>query len=163
MKVEKVNIKRIRKDKQLLNNKKVADCLSNKDISLNLFFEIINKTELDRVLFELDYSFEQLHSKCLEDPAFCIVVSGRISKLASRQGVSDELFILAKINNFTRTLGVFVNKPKQSLVIYKDKIILKQEVKTSPFRSIDAVISGRLKGYVFCKIILGKGSTQTNS
>ena len=67
------------------------------------------------------------------------------------------------LNSFTKTFGVFVNKPKKVLIISKGEIIVKNKDKTSLFRSIDAVVSGQLSAYVFCKIILGFGSTQMNS
>lgn len=153
----------MRKDRQKSNNNIVKCCLLKRDATLKHLANHINTKELDRVLFELNYSFEELHKKCLEDLAFCKVVAGRISKTASRQGVRDELFILHKINSFTCQLGVFVGKPKNELVVFKSEIILKKKVKFSCFRSIDAVISGKLTGYMFCKVILGKGSTQTNS
>ena len=158
-----VDIKNIRKIRQKKNNAIVKNSLLKNNIPLKKIFDSINKTALKELLNDLNCNLEQLHKKCLENHDFCVVVSSQISKLASRQGVSDERFILSEINNFTSKLSVFVNKPKKDLVVDKKQIRLRKHVKVSYFRSIDAVISGKLTGYVFCKVILGKGSTQENS
>jgi hypothetical protein len=101
-----------------------------------------------------------LYEKCLKDLEFRRVVAGRIAIRTSRQGVLDELFILFNINSFTKYFGVFISKPKTPIIIYNDKIVIKTNEK-SLYRSMDGVISGKLNGYIFCKVILGMGSTQT--
>ena len=164
MEIIKLNIIDIRKNKQKKNNTIVANYLLKYNLNWEDFSKVINKKELERILFELNWNFEQFHKKCLDDEAFCIVVSGRISKLASRQGVADELFILHSINKYTKRLGVFVKKPEKELIVFNNEIKVKKKLnKETLFRSIDGIISGKLTGFIFCKIILGKGSTQMNS
>ena len=155
----KLDIRKIRLNRQNENNLMVFNQLSN----LNLKeLTKVNKNELKLVLDELHWDLKTLYEKCLKDLEFRRVVAGRIAIRASRQGVLDELFILNNINSFTKYFGVFISKPKTPIIIYNDKIVIKTNEK-SLYRSMDGVISGKLNGYIFCKVILGMGSTQTNS
>ncbi len=155
----KLDISNIRRNRQIETNLMVLNQLS--DLNLNEL-KYVNTHELKRVLEELNWDLKTLYSKCLKDRSFRIVIAGRISIRASRQGVLDELFILNTINSYTKNFGVFISKSKIPIIIHNNTICIKKNQK-SIHRSMDGIISGNVNGYIFCKVILGVGSTQMNS
>ena len=109
---------------------------------------------------ELDWNWEKFHNKCLTDKAFLIVVAGRISIRSSRQGVKHELIVIEGINKFlSKNYGVFVQKPNKDLSVYKDSIIhlWDNRKKNIYFRTLDAIVSGKVNGYLFCKFCMQGG------
>jgi hypothetical protein len=133
----------------------VQSYLLNPFLLINELNPFINKKELLRVLLALNWSFSEFHSKCLSDLSFCIVAAARIAIKASRQGSAMELYILNGINNYTKNFGVYVTKPKKPLCVYNNVISTKQPGQVSLFRSLDGVISGKMEGFIFCKVIVG--------
>jgi hypothetical protein len=155
------NFELIRKNKQLNNNNLVSNYLLKPNLSLKELNTVINPLELQRLLIALKINFKLFHLKCFQDEAFRTVVSSNISKLASRQ--SDERFVLSVINSVTKNFGVYISKPPVALNIFDGEIRAEKKKLISKFRSLDATSSGKLNSFIFCKIILGTGSSQTNS
>ena len=106
MEVQKVDCKNLRVERQKENNDTMLKLLQSGDITLVKRF--CNIKELSRLLEDLQIDEEQLLQKCKDDLLFAKVISGQISKMASRQGTKDEAFILQKCNETTSKVGIYV-------------------------------------------------------
>ena len=163
-----IDINNLRKKHQNQSEAVIRSLLLKPGLRLEELKPYINNSTLNQVLkgvsSELgsNFCFEDLCNKCLSDPIFRVSISKNIVILPSRQGITDELHILNEINSFTCKVGVFVNKPKPRVLVYRNTIGPKRNEK-SKFRSLDGVVTGKLSGYLFCKVILGQGPTQSNS
>jgi len=104
----------------------------------------VNNKEVDRCL-EIGISFNNLIDNTIKGFAKLISVS------ATRQGSTDELYIVNGIND--ALIGMSLEKPEK--VIRIDGIA----------KSIDAILknhNGAVIGHVFCKVVDGDGGHQYN-
>jgi hypothetical protein len=112
-------------------------------------------------------SEEMLLRKC-DDDDFALLLSGRISINASRQGTKDELYILYKCNITTSLFGVYINilSNNEYRPTRKGKIInaieYRKMKKHECLKSFDGRISGKINGWIFAKITLSSGGHQDN-
>jgi hypothetical protein len=91
-----IDCKNLRVVRQKENNDIIYRLLKTGDEKL--IKEFCNNSELKRVLDDLEINFQELIAKCKSDLLFAKLLSGRISKQASRQGVKDEAYILKECN-----------------------------------------------------------------
>ena len=103
--VQKVDCKNLRVIRQKENNDIMLRLLQSGDITLVKHY--CNIKEFHRLLEDLQIDDEQLLQKCSNDVLFAKVVSRQISKIASRQGTTDEAFILKKCNETTSKVGIY--------------------------------------------------------
>jgi hypothetical protein len=97
------------------------------------------------------------------------VTSSHISINASRQGISDEIVQINTCDSITSMVGVnicqlsndFLRPCKNGSLINKEQF-KKMYDKNSCLKSFDAVISGKIQGYVFAKVVYGNGGHQDN-
>ena len=152
-----------RKDNQINNYNLVEEALRESNIYVAK--ERGNPNKLEEILNYLNISEKQLLNKC-KDKDFRKLVAFIMSKLSTRQGGTLEHEILDGINSYTKTLGVYVESlPNTALRPLKSGgVITTQEMnrrnidkKTETLKSIDGLISGKINGYIFAKVMTGKG------
>ena len=167
--VIKLDCKNIRKERQKINNLDVFECLMSKNKErLN---KLVNKKELDRVIDELEITYDELLEKCSNDRITSKILSGRISKKASRQGTKDETLQLNTCNILTTKYEIFIeNLSATAFRCTRDgKIISQKELKKNKIKKSDCLKSfdGRiygnnLNGWIFAKVVYGHGGHQDN-
>ena len=131
-----IDIYNIRNERQKINNELAMNKIKERN-----FNKDINNEEYKRVLLELakfNKTEKELLDECNENIILLIILSGRISINASRQGTKD---------------GFILNNND----IKKNKISLNDCLK-----SFDAKLSGKINGWVFAKIVIGNGGHQDN-
>lgn len=164
----KINCKQLRVLRQSENNRIISDILSDKDIPL--LKKSCNMFELTRILDDLNLDIHELLQQC-EDNIYIKKLTARsISKNSSRQGSKDEAFIINECNRVLNNIGIRVkNLPNQEYFItkgggiHKNQNILKHGYeKHDQIKSLDAKISGKVKGWLFAKTTFSKGGHQDN-
>jgi hypothetical protein len=164
----RINFKDIRSIRQKNNNMIVYLCIKNnkkKD-----FYENINKNKLERILDELELSFDQFWKKCSDDIYFAKLASSSLSKCSSRQGSIDEAEQLRICNITTKLCGVNITNlssktfrpTKDGNIISQIEMKQKNITKDCCLKSFDGKISGRMKGYIAAKVSFGYGGHQDN-
>ena len=164
----KIDYLNLRNERQNINNNKVINAIKSRN--MNDFNDNINKKELDRVIEEINISIDELINKCIKDDILCKITAGRISKNASRQGTTDEALQLEICNSTTSKLGVFINNltstafrpTKDGKIVSKSEMEDKKISKDMCMKSFDAKITGKLKGWIFAKVVMGSGGHQDN-
>lgn len=163
LEIIEIDCKNLRKERQTLNNRLVSENIKNNDIkSLN---NNINDKELKRVLKELNISKEELIKLCQKDVIKNKILSGRISKNASRQGTKDEELILTTCNIISSKFGINIENLKVNT--YRPtkcgKILKINTRKTYDYlKSFDGKITGKMNGWIFAKVCIGSGGHQDN-
>ena len=166
-----LDCKDLRIKRQENNDNIVLEALLNENTTEKQLKTVSNEKELYRVLKSAQITFEQFMKKCREDRIFAIVVAGRISINASRQGAKDEDFILQTCNETSRKFGIeIINLPNTEARPTKDgKILSKKEYEKSEFKkndclkSFDGRIVGKISGWIFAKITINNGGHQDNA
>ncbi len=160
-----IDCENLRRERQLENNKLVLECLNTKD--MKLVKENCNKEELKRVLSELNKTDDELLQKC-NDKDYSMLLAGRISKKASRQGIKDEAYVISQCNIISSSVGVYIQnlsvnafRPSKYGKIVEHVEYKKME-KSDCLKSFDAKISGKINGFVFAKITFSSGGHQDN-
>ena len=129
-----------------------------------------NNNELERVLSSTSLSMETLMEQCAQNDVMNILLSGRISKKASRQGTKDEEEQLQICNIHSQKYGIQLQKlnttdfrPKKTGEILSKTEMKKRGVqKDDCLKSFDARITGKMDAWVFAKVVFGTGGHQDN-
>ena len=152
-----------RKENQIINYNLVEEAL--RETNIYVAKERGNPNKLEEILTYLNISEKQLLNKCKDDD-FRKLVSIIMAILSTRQGGALEREILDGINSYTKTLDVYVESlPNTALRPLKTGgVITTAEMKkkgidkkTGTLKSIDGLISGKINGYIFAKVMTGKG------
>lgn len=160
------DFKNIREVRQNNNNTIVYECLREGDLKkLN---KNINKEEYKRTLLDLELTEEDFVSECKDNNLFAKLASGRLSKNASRQGVGDEIEQIRTCNITSQKCGVIIEKltatelrpTKDGSIVSNDEKKIKKIPKDCCLKSFDAKISGKIKGYMSAKVVIGDGGHQ---
>jgi hypothetical protein len=164
-----INISNLREERRKNNIKNAEDFLEkSKDTRNN---KLINIKEYKRVLEDYKddgITEDELLKKCKKDKMFRKAIAINISIEGSRQGSKDEITVIEKCNSITEQCGVYLKK--LSAVAYRFKkngsIInnkdFKKCKKNDCLKSFDGEISGKIDGWLFCKICLSEGGHQDN-
>ena len=155
----------MRNDRQHINNILALESCKKRDLTKN-----INKKELTRVLDELNFTIDKLFDECQHNHTLAIVLSGRISINASRQGFKDEETQLKTINITSIKCGISIEilnktdfRPTKSGIIISNSQFIEQGFqKNDCLKSFDAKISGKINGWIFAKVVVGNGGHQDN-
>lgn len=155
-----------RKDRQKININLVYDCIKCNDIPR--FHENINNKELNRTLNTLKLSFDYLWKKCTEDLDYAKIISLHLAKNATRQGTKDETIQLDICDKVAQPCGIKILKlsttawraTKDGKVITNDES--KSTSKDKCLKSFDAMIDGKMKGFISAKVVYGSGGHQDN-
>lgn len=159
-----INVVETRRNNQVNNYDSVYEALMEGDISVakdrgnpNKFKEILEYFPCDE---------KTLSKKCKNNSDMSKAIAMIASKLATRQGGNLEHVILEGIDSYVSKYGVRVKclsntaiRPLRSGgIITEDMMKVKKLVKkVDTLKSIDALITGRLDGYIFAKVLTGKG------
>ena len=119
----------IRKERQTYNNRLVFDAIKNKDEKR--LKKVCNNNELGRVLEESDITLEKLLEEASKNDLMNKILSGRISKNATRQGSLDEHIQINTCSEIAQQLNVKIKiLPNDKIRPTKEgKIITKKEMK----------------------------------
>ena len=158
----------IRKERQTYNNRIVFDSIKNKDEKR--LKKVCNTNELQRVLEESEITLEKLLEEASKNDLMNKILSGRISKNATRQGSLDEHIQINTCSEIAQKLDVKIKilpndkiRPtKEGKIITKKEMKKKEITKDMCLKSFDAKIDGKMKGYLFAKIVYGSGGHQDN-
>jgi len=164
-----LDFKNIRELRQKETNQKIIHNILND----NPIDDYINPIEFGRVIDELSsvgLKQEDIIIKCKNDNVFATVFAGRIAKKTSRQGSNDEKLQIDVCNQLAVNFGINIeNLSATAFRPTKDGNILSEcEYKSCNIRkdmclkSFDAKISGKIDGWVFAKVVYGKGGHQDN-
>lgn len=163
-----VDFQNIRVYRQKLNDDLVYDNIKARN--LTLVKKHANDKELQRVLVDLNLSLEALVEECCKNDILNRVLSGRISKKASRQGNNDEETQINVCNTISSKFGVNIEnlsavayRPTKSGTIVSRSEMTKQNIGMDDcLKSFDARITGAVNGWVFAKVVYGNGGHQDN-
>ena len=174
----KVNFEKARSERQRVNKLLVYAALQEKN-GLKLK-ENINTNEFERVIHELgeldiglDLTSDEKVYKYLfsQGDVFHKILSGRISKLASRQGSKDEELQIKTCNITGSKYGVYIENLSATAyraIKNEKQIITNQQIKNNNvqkcdcLKSFDGKISGKINGWVCAKVCFGSGGHQDN-
>jgi hypothetical protein len=163
-----IDIYNIRNERQKINNELAMNKIKERN-----FNKDINNEEYKRVLLELakfNKTEKELLDECNENIILLIILSGRISINASRQGTKDELLQIDTCNITCNKVGIFMDKltvnayrPTKDGFILNNNDIKKNKISLNDcLKSFDAKLSGKINGWVFAKIVIGNGGHQDN-
>lgn len=168
--VIRLDCKNLRSERQRLNNITVYELIQAKKYKELKAY--INIKEAERVLNELKEDgikdWDDLMEQCSANKILCRVLSGRIAKLASRQGSKDEELQIKTCGITATKCGITIkNLSATAYRPTKDgKIITAKQAKgickTKCLKSMDAKITGKIKGWIFAKVCMGSGGHQDN-
>jgi hypothetical protein len=158
----------IREERQNQNDKIVFDSIKNSNF--DLFKKSINNDKYKLWLNKLNTSKEEIFLKCQTDDMFCLLFSGIISKISSRQGSRDEQKQLEVCNNISQHYGIIIeNLSNDGLrptvdgeIITKSEMISRNIPKDCTLKSFDARINGVINGFLSAKVVMGSGGHQDN-
>jgi hypothetical protein len=158
------NLRGVRQD---LNNTFVFNDITNKDIP-NLL-KNCNKKELDRILGEENITLDNLLDQLEDNIWGKKFLAKHIAINASRQGSKDEQTQIQICNQTALKFGITIKSlPNNEVRPCKNGTLVSKEDykkivdKNSCLKSFDAEIIGKLKGYVFAKVVFGNGGHQDN-
>ncbi len=159
-----IDCKNLRDERQKENNIRMFQLLANPE-STQFVTRDSNEFELRRVFADVGLDLQQLLHKCRIDTAFAKVVARTISKRASRQGTKDEAFVLNRLNEGLRPIGIFIENlsttayrpTKDGRILTNDGYKRSGLKKNDCLKSFDAKISVKVNGWVFAKIVFSKG------
>lgn len=164
----KLDCKNLREERQKINNLLVLNSIINNN--MNDFKKNINKEELSRILKDLDMNQDELIKYCRNNIITAKILSGRISKNSSRQGSKDEALQLKVCNITSSKYGIYIENLSATAYrpIKNGKILSHKEIKKNNInrneclKSLDGKITGKIKGWIFSKIVYGNGGHQDN-
>jgi hypothetical protein len=133
-------------------------------------FKNVNKKELDRVMEDTGLCIDDLLHECSLYDLLSTVLAGRISKRASRQGTRDEETQIQACKETGKKYGI--NITNLSVTAFRPRkngdIVCQMDIKheyvqkDDCLKSFDGRIEGRMKGWIFAKIVYGNGGHQDN-
>lgn len=163
-----IDIMSIRANRQNENNALANVSIINKDLTKN-----INNEEYKRVLHELlrvHITEDELLEECRTNIITTTLLASRISINASRQGSKDEQLQLEVCKKTFSKCGIVLNnlssssfRPTKNGEIVDNNTCKKRDIrKEDCLKSFDANFTGKVKGWVFAKIVIGSGGHQDN-
>lgn len=166
-----VDVFNLRSERQKHNNLLISKELYRNSPSYSQLEKTANIKAVDRMLDELEFSYDDLLTECSNSLVFSKIVAISISKTASRQGKKDESFIIdgvagemSKYNYKIRSCGVNEFRPCKNGEILTKKEFDEQSLNKDidALKSIDGIFDGSKSGYIFAKIVIGDGGHQDN-
>jgi len=161
----------LRKERQKYNIRMVAEELCNNSPSYLELEKIANIKAVNRLLEELELTYDDFLTECVDNYMYSKTVSFAISKNATRQGKKDESFIIEGIANSIkdygyemRCCGVNEYRPCKDGQMLSNQEFKKQNLNkdTDALKSVDGIFTGPKSGYIFAKVVVGDGGHQDN-
>jgi len=164
----RLDCKNIRSERQRINDESVFQAIKNSQKSEVL--SKINGLELNRVLHSTGLSIDALIEACSKNDIMNRILSGRISKNASRQGAKDETTQIQVCSVVAAPFGIQIEnispiafRPKKTgEIVSADTMKSANISKDECLKSFDGRISGKLSGWIFAKVVFGAGGHQDN-
>lgn len=165
----RIDCRNIRDLRQIENNLLVENSIISKDMIS--FQKHTNAKEVERVIKETGSSLDDILNECHKNSIMLKILSGRVSKNASRQGTKDELTQIAICDGTSRMFDIRITKNLPAIDYRPTKtgeIVCKADMKHKGIRrdeclkSFDAQITGNIVGWVFAKVVFGSGGHQDN-
>ncbi len=157
-----IDFLKLRENRQFENNRHVYESILHHD--MKEFEKHTNKKEVDKILTELDISLETLLQECIQHKILNHILSGRISKNSTRQGSLDEKIQLETCNHTSQKYGIIIEK--LSVDKYRGtidgEILEKSDKFDKRLKSFDGIVYGKMKGWIFAKVVFGSGGHQDN-
>jgi len=167
----KSDLSKVRINRQKKTNRDLAETILYTDFTDKDLKKLINFKSLDRLAELLQTDRKSIYEKCKTDYEYALTLAHGTAILASRQGTTDERYVLEQLNSVTSEEGIFIQSiGNQDLRPVKSdgRLLTKKEYKNSGLtklqclKSIDGTISGKINGYIFGKICFGEGGHQSN-
>ena len=161
----KSDLSKVRINRQKKTNRDLAETILYTDFTDKDLKKLINFKSLDRLAELLQTDRKSIYEKCKADYEYALTVAHGTAILASRQGSTDERYVLEQLNSVTSEVGIFIQSiGNQDLRPVKSdgRLLTKKEYKNSGLtklqclKSIDGTISGKINGYIFGKICFGE-------
>lgn len=153
----KIDFKTMRENRQKKNEVSAQDFLLGK----NKDKKSINYKKYRELIKDLEIKEELFLKKCQEDLLFAKISSKYIAKISSRQGSKDEDLQINTLNEFSENYGIELSSLKNNLY-YPSECGEILNIKNKKHKSFDGKISGKIKGFIFAKVVYGKGGHQDN-
>ena len=168
-----VDPREIRTRRQVETNQALEQMFVRGGSSVKELKKHANFKEFDRVCEQFGLSQQEMLGKLKENQDLSKMAAGRIAINSSRQSSSDEKFLIEGISEaLSADTDFIIQKPDQEIRFTRDgRILTRKEFKKEKLhkdadglKSVDATIyeQNNLRGYVFAKILYGKGGHQDN-
>jgi hypothetical protein len=166
-----VDVSDLRIERQKYNNLVVANELYYNSPSYKNLIKIANDKAIDRLLNDLEFEYDDFLTECSKSIEYSKIVALTIAKRASRQGKRDEVLIINGIANAMKEYKFNIRScgANEYRQCKNGKILTKQQFKeqklnkdVDALKSIDGIFDGPKSGYIFAKIVIGKGGHQDN-
>lgn len=164
-----IDFKNSRIERQKINDELTTSAIIRKDMLWLTNKTNVNIQEVQRIERYTGKSLEQIVNEINGNNTMAIILSGRISKNASRQGKTDETLQVNICNQVAKSYGITITKLKSNayrptktgqIVSYKQ---FKKHYRSDQcLKSFDARITGQLNGWIFLKVVNGSGGHQDN-
>jgi hypothetical protein len=163
-----IDFKKTREERQEHNNTLVIN--SMQVMNIKDFHKCINIKALDRVLANTGISENDLLKAANENRILAQVLSMQISKESSRQCGLDETLQLNTCNLIAEQCGVNIRQLNKTelYATTNGKLLSKKELDKTGLsmvkglKSFDAIVSGKMNGYISAKVTLSSGGHQDN-
>ena len=143
-----------------------------KSIKNNTYTESkeLNSKAYLRLKTETKLNDKEFRDKCLYDETFMITAIMYVSVNASRQGTKDEHMLFEVCNEISKPLGINIKnltptayRPSKDFEIISKKEMKERKIdKSKCLKSFDGKITGKITGWIFAKICIGRGGHQDN-
>lgn len=166
MKITKLDLRDSRKTRQNRNYQIASDAICKKTYN-EITKSDCNIEALNRLLNELQISYNELQSRCISDSIFCKVISMNIAILATRQGKIDEKFVIEVVAESVQNTGFVITTKGASetrftndgrILTTKEMIKDGMDHRKETLKAADFLIKGKKKGYGFAKIVFSHGN-----
>ena len=160
----------IRQSRQERTEKKISEILFNGIFSVDIIKEYINITKFNRLCDRWGDKPKDVFSRCKGDKFTSNWVASCLAKEAHRQSSKDEKWIIESIGEEVENCGVIVKqlsntqlRPASDGQMYSKKEFDRSGLnKREGLKTIDALITGKVNGYITQKLLVGEGGGQDN-
>lgn len=166
-----VDVSNLRPERQKFNILKLAKELYHNSPSYKKLAKISNIKQVKNWLNIHDYEYDDLLTACSQSLDYSKNVAFGIAKRACRQGKLDEQLIINGIADEMEQHGfnIRICGTNELRPCNDGRILSHDEVKrerlnidTQCQKTIDGIFDGLRSGYIFAKVVIGKGGHQTN-
>lgn len=165
-----IDFKKVRKQRQVENDKRVFNNITNSKMNQKELNKCININELRRVEETEECECTELFKLARKSPEYGRLLGMMISKKTSRQGAKDEALQIETCNQIAEQCNINIKQlnnndlcPTTCGKILSKKNITKRGLSIADgLKSFDAKISGKINGYMSCKVTFDDGGHQKN-
>ena len=160
----------IRQSRQERTEKKISEILFYGISNIDAIKEFINITKFERLCDRWGDKPKDVFSRCEGDEFTSNWVASCLAKEAHRQSSKDEKWIIESIGEEVEQCGVNVKqlsntelRPASDGQMYNKREFDRSGLnKREGLKTIDALITGKVNGYITQKLLVGEGGGQDN-